>query len=292
MHAHIYTEPRLTSPPGAQAGGLKSLVGTSLVCACLLLYQNSDAFACDRGLANAWEQKARDAGENYERKVQYFRNAINECPKTPQAYADLSDALLHLGKPDEAESVIIRGVNVDPNHSEVRRVYGDVLLQQDKLGAALEQYEQALVSAKIPRDRFYALAQKGWVHHALDNHTESTKSWTAALNIDIVFDPVTNRRLYNMVAWNHAVCRAVEVCDGATAVSFYERNPVRNQAWNELGTGAAAYARLGDFATAVRLQEESVSLIQSTEIPNREKWLKGAIERIKLYQHGMPYTEK
>lgn len=291
MRAHTSTETRGTPSPRGHAGGLNSIFRTTVVYACFLLFPNSDAFACDRDLANAWEQKARDAGGNFESKAQYFRNAINECPKTPKTYADLSDALLHLEKADQAESVIEQGVDVDPKHSEVRRVYGDVLLQQGKLALALAQYERALEYAKIPRDRFYALANKGWVHHAFDDHTESTKSWTEALNIDIVFDPVTNRRLYNMVAWNHAVCRTPEVCDGAVAVGFYQRNPAKNPAWNEIGTGAAAYARQGRFATAIRLQEKSISSIQSTDIPNKGKWLEGARERMKLYQRGMPYSE-
>ena len=264
---------------------------SALVIACLALSQVSVASACDRTLANAYEQNARDAGENHERKARYFRNAIEECPKTPKTYADLSDALLQLDEIDEAESVIKRGVKVDPMHSEVRRVYGDVLRKQNDLNSALEQYVLALRYAGIPRDRFYALAHMGWAHHGLGEHTESTKSWTAALNINIVFDPVTNRRLYNMVAWNHAVCRTTEVCDGTAAVEFHERNPVRYPAWNELGTGAAAYARLGNFAAAVALQKQSIALIRSTDIQDKDRWLEGAMERMKLYQQGIAYTD-
>lgn len=279
---------RLSTGTYALAVGAPHIL--AIVCAILTVHP-SLAAACDRALANAYEQKARDAGDNYARKVRYYRNAIDVCPKTPITYADLSDALLHLNNIGEAESVIKRGVKVDPRHSEVRRVYGDVLRRKKEFSAAVEQYEKALQYAQIPRDRFYALAHRGWAQHRLGKIAESTRSWTDALDVNIVFDPVTNRKLYNMVAWNYAVCRTHEICDGAAAVEFYEMNPARNPTWYELGTGAAAYARSGDFAAAVRLQAASISMIESTDMPDREKWLRGARDRMRLFKEEIPYTE-
>ena len=149
----------------------------------------------------------------------------------------------------------------------------------------------AVAYANIPRDRFYALAHRGWAHHGLDNHQQSTRSWVDALDIGIVFDPVTNRRLHNMVAWNHAVCRASSVCDGAVAVKFYEMIPSKRRTWYELGTGAAAYARSGDFETAVRLQRQSMSRLENSNVSNKDKWVDGAAMRLALYEQGKPYTE-
>lgn len=263
-----------------------------LACVCLVLLQVPVANACDRDLANQYEQKARDAGENYEQKALYYRKAINECPKSPDAYAELSHALLQIKEVDEAESIIKRGVEIGPKYSKIRRIYGDVLRAQHDFSSASEQYEKALKYAKIPRHRFYALAHLGWAQHGLNNHTESTKSWAKALDINMNFEPFKNRQLYNMVAWNYAVCRTAEICDGGTAVKFHNMIPSKNQIWYELGTGAAAHARMGDFATAVRLQEKSIELIQSsTDIGDKEKWLNGARDRMKLYKQAKPYTE-
>jgi len=263
-----------------------------LACVCLVLLQVPVANACDRDLANQYEQKARDAGENYEQKALHYRKAINECPKSPDAYAELSHALLQIKEVDEAESIIKRGVEIGPKYSKIRRIYGDVLRAQHDFSSASEQYEKALKYAKIPRHRFYALAHLGWAQHGLNNHTESTKSWAKALDINMNFEPFKNRQLYNMVAWNYAVCRTAEICDGGTAVKFHNMIPSKNQIWYELGTGAAAHARMGDFATAVRLQEKSIELIQSsTDIGDKEKWLNGARDRMKLYKQAKPYTE-
>ena len=262
-----------------------------LICLCLALLQFSVAKACDRDLANQYEQKARDASEDYEQKSLYYRKAIKVCPKSPDAYAELSHALLQIKEVDEAESIIKRGVEIDPKYSKIRRIYGDVLRAQHELSSASEQYEKALKYAKIPRHRFYALAHLGWAQHGLNNHTESTNSWVKALDININFEPFKNRRLYNMVAWNYAVCRTAEICDGATAVKFHNRIPSKNQTWYELGTGAAAYARMGDFAAAVRLQEKSILLIQITDKRDKEKWLDSARDRMKLYKQEKPYTE-
>ena len=251
-----------------------------LICVCLVLLQVSVANACDRNLANQYEQKARDAGRDYEQKALYYRKAINVCPKSPDAYAELSHALLQIKEVDEAESIIKRGVEIDPKYSKIRRIYGDVLRAQYDFSSASEQYEKALKYAKIPRHRFYALAHLGWAQHELNNNTESTKSWVKALDIKINFEPFKNRRLYNMVAWNYAVCRTAEICDGATAVNFHNMIPSKNLTWYELGTGAAAHARMGDFITAVRLQEKSILLIQSTDIGDKENWLNGARDRM------------
>ena len=261
------------------------------ICVCLVLLQVSVANACDRNLANQYEQKARDTGEDYEQKALYYRKAINVCPKSPDAYAELSHALLQIKEVDEAESIIKRGVEIDPKYSKIRRIYGDVLRAQYDFSSASEQYEKALKYAKIPRHRFYALAHLGWAQHGLNNNTESTKSWVKALDIKINFEPFKNRRLYNMVAWNYAVCRTAEICDGATAVKFHNMIPSKNLTWYELGTGAAAHARMGDFITAVRLQEKSILLIQSTDIGDKENWLNGARDRLRLYKQEKPYTE-
>jgi tetratricopeptide (TPR) repeat protein len=257
---------------------------------CLAFVQVPIAAASDCELAEGYEQKAREAGEDYQVKALFFRRAIKACPESSDAYAELSLALLEMKNLEEAESVIKRGVEVDPDNSKIRRVYGDVLRAKKEFGLAVRQYEKALTYAKIPRHRFYALAHLGWAQHGLNNHTESTNAWVGALDIGLNFDPFTSRQLYNMVAWNYAVCRTNEICDGKLAVKFYNEIPKNNRTWYELGTGEAAYARMRDFDTAVRLQEESIALIESTDMPDKEGWLSGARERMALYKNARWYS--
>lgn len=263
-----------------------------LVATLLLSLQAPQARPCDRALADSYEQKARDAGRSHESRVQYFRNAIDVCPKTPSTYVELVETLLALERIAEAESTVRQGLKFGERHSGIRRVFGDVLRKNLQYDDALGQYELAVRYAAIPRDRFYALAHKGWAHHGLGQHTDSTKSWEDALAIGIVFDPVTNRRLHNMVAWNHAVCRTEYACSAAKAVDAYKRNPARRKTWYELGTGAAAFARAGDFESAVRLQEQSIALLDEADAADKGSRMEGARQRLALYRQARPYTEQ
>lgn len=262
-----------------------------LVCICCCLASAPAAQACDWNLARTYEQKARDAGADYQRKALYFRKALGVCPKSTDSYAELSDALLKINEIDEAELVIKQGVDMDPRNSKIRRIYGDVLRKQGEPAAAVGQYERALRYARIPRHRFFALAHMGWVQHELGRHTQSTRYWEQALDIGINFEPFKDRGMYNMVAWNYAVCRTADVCDGAAAVAHHGKIPGGNQTWYELGTGAAAYARSGEFAAALKLQEQSIQLIRDGDMPDKDERLAGANHRMALYRQGMPYTD-
>ena len=93
----------------------------------------------------------------------------------------------------------------------------------------------------------------------------------------------------DQLAWLLATCPESMVRDGpravllaAQAVSATDR---KNGAY--LDTLAAAYAELGQFPEAVRIQQEAVILLRAGE----EKTTNAYASRLKLYEAGCPFRE-
>jgi hypothetical protein len=90
----------------------------------------------------------------------------------------------------------------------------------------------------------------------------------------------------NDLAWLMATCEDPQIRDGASAVNFAEKavstNPKRTDL---LDTLAAAYAEAGDFAKAVKVQNEAIALLHDEESK------KDFVGRLRLYESNMPYRE-
>jgi serine/threonine-protein kinase len=109
----------------------------------------------------------------------------------------------------------------------------------------------------------------------------------ADFNATIQLDP-KNAAAYNSLAWILATCPDGKVRDGKQAVVDATKGCELTN-WNDpayLDTLAAAYAEAGDFAAAVKWQEQAIKLVKD------ETSKKAFADRLALYQQRKPYREK
>jgi serine/threonine protein kinase len=91
----------------------------------------------------------------------------------------------------------------------------------------------------------------------------------------------------NEIAFTLAIAPSPQFRDGAAALTFAKKAVASTQRKDPMivDTLAAAYAEVGQFTNAVRVQLEAIALLQD------EKQKAGYIERLKLYESGLAYRD-
>jgi serine/threonine protein kinase/tetratricopeptide (TPR) repeat protein len=94
--------------------------------------------------------------------------------------------------------------------------------------------------------------------------------------------------ILNCIAWPLATCPHAPLRDGAAAVSFAEQAvaATNRKDANYLSTLAAAYAEAGQFAKAVSVQNEAITLLPDGK-PKEDYE-----SRLKLYESNSPFRER
>jgi len=102
----------------------------------------------------------------------------------------------------------------------------------------------------------------------------------------IRLDPKNDDRIIDL-AWLLATCPDESVCDGKRAVELAIRACELTDWKNDwaLGTLAAAHARAGDFAKAIRYLEQAIELNADFDKENRD-------EMMRLFEAKKPYQTK
>jgi tetratricopeptide (TPR) repeat protein len=96
-----------------------------------------------------------------------------------------------------------------------------------------------------------------------------------------------NPLAHNGRAWTWATCPDARFRDGRRAVEFATKACELTD-WNEAGvidTLAAAYAEIGDFASALKWQAKALEL--ETDAKNKDDY----VARLKLYREKKPYRD-
>lgn len=94
-----------------------------------------------------------------------------------------------------------------------------------------------------------------------------------------------NDETFNGLAWVLATSHHRELRDGPRAVTFAEKAVAGTNRKDpmQMDTLAAAYAEVGQFTNAVRVQREAIALLQD------QKWREAFASRLKLYEVNVPY---
>ncbi len=112
---------------------------------------------------------------------------------------------------------------------------------------------------------------------------EAISDYEAAVRVD------PNYALgFTDLAWLRAACPAGKFRDGAKAIENATKACELTN-WKDhryVGTLAAVYAEVGDFAAAVKWQKKAIDLLTEDK---RDKWQASYESRLRLYQSGKPY---
>ncbi len=117
-------------------------------------------------------------------------------------------------------------------------------------------------------------------------YTELISDYEEVVRIDPdragVFNEIALLRLIYPVGKYRDGAKAVEEATRASELTKWKNS-------SYISTLAAAYAEVGDFASAVKWQKEAIGLLGKDE---RDKWEANYQVRLKQYESGKPYTRK
>ena len=233
------------------------------------------------------------------------------------AHYNLGDALVKMGRRDEAIAQYQKTLQITPNYAEAHDNLGSVLLQKGRVDEAIAHYQTALritpENATAHNNLGNALRQKGRVDEAIaqcqvalqinpdyaDAHdnlgnalfqkrrvAEAITHYQKALQINPDY-----AEAHNNLAWVLATAPQVSLRNGDEAVKLAER---ANQLTGGktpiiLHTLAAAYAEAGRFGDAIRSVQKAIELAQAAGQKDLAERFTG---ELKLYEAGLPFHEK
>jgi Zn-dependent membrane protease YugP/Tfp pilus assembly protein PilF len=248
----------------------------------------------------------------YAEAVAAFTRALALDPSFADAYANRGALSAHLQQHDAALADLNRALALDPDLLDAYSCRGYLRLGRGEYDAAVADYTQVLrrggSRAAALRDRGLALLQKGDLDAALadlgeslrlnagDAVTHNNRGVALARRGDYAAAATELREAirlapafpnpYKHLAWLQATCPDGAFRDGAQAVANAGRAlrlaDGQEPLW--LGVLGAAHAEAGDFAEAVRLQEQCLA-----EAPPEARADLQA--RLQLYRAGQPYRE-
>ena len=199
------------------------------------------------------------------------------------AHYNLGDALVKMGRRDEAIAQYQKTLQITPNYAEAHNNLGSVLLQKGRVDEAIAHYQTALritpENATAHNNLGNALRQKGRVDEAI-----------AQCQVALQINP-DYAEAHNNLAWVLATAPQVSLRNGDEAVKLAER---ANQLTGGktpiiLHTLAAAYAEAGRFGDAIRSVQKAIELAQAAGQKDLAERFTG---ELKLYEAGLPFHEK
>jgi tetratricopeptide (TPR) repeat protein len=233
--------------------------------------------ACNNlGLALAHEGRWKEAAE-------WFERAADANPYDGDAYYHLGNAWLRLGQPEKGLAYLQKALELEPQKASIYNDIGSALARKGQIDEAMRYFRQAIaVRPDLPEgynNLGMALASTG---HSKDALTQYAKALEVQPNFAYA--------CANM-AWLKATSSDAAVRDGEEAVRLAEHavQASREKNVNLLDTLAAAYAEAGQFADAVRTEQQAIALALEQ---NNAGMASGLKARLELYESGKPYRER
>lgn len=188
--------------------------------------------------------RARMAHDKWDAAIADFTAAAKLAPERASIYLVRAHAQTRRHRYEDALADYAEAVKRDPLNAQIYRLRAGVHVEKRDYAAALADYN--LAARLFPND--------------------------AALNNDR--------------AWFMATCPDEKYRNGDQAVADATKACEASawQVFNRLGTLAAAYAELGDFAKAVEFQRKCLELAPA-------RYQQAQQSRLKLFQAGKPYRE-
>ena len=255
----------------------------------------------------------------WQNSIQLFTHAIEATPDNFVAYTCLGETLRDLGTPEALKVAVMlckEAVRLAPNSPVAQYNLGMALLQDQKLGAAIEhlaaaarlaphnseiQYNLGLVlllhnkpaaaagyfAATLAERPDFAEAQRRLAQALFQQSKtkDAISHYRAALRLKPDFADALNE-----LAWILATTSNASLRSGAEAVSIAKRacELTRDRQAGFLITLSAAFAEAGQFPDAIVVAQKAGHLAQLA----KQKEIAGqAGELLKLYQSGHPFRE-
>ena len=211
-----------------------------------------------------------------QKAIEYFGEAIRIDPRFVLAYYNRAITLQEVGDEQRAIQDYSAAIRLEPHFADAYAGRGAAYENLKQYDRAIKDYSEAI---RITPAVALIYANRASAHDKLGRHREAIRDYEEARRLDPRDDDTLDA-----FAWLLATVASPALRDGKRAVQV-AREACELTQWkdpNHLDTLAAAYARSGDFASAVKWQTKAL------EDPGFRQ-LKEARERLALYRAGKPY---
>jgi tetratricopeptide (TPR) repeat protein len=218
-----------------------------------------------------------------EEALVFLRTAIALAPDQPMAHVNLAAALFALHQLDEAETHLLRALEISPNHAAALRNYDKLLGKRDELEASIERLQAAVQHG--PRDAFAHLNLANALLN-IGRRDEALRHFLEAIRLD----PYSPKPLAG-AAWILATHPDPSVRDPAEAVQLAERAAElsRGEVPGILSTLATAYAAAGQRARATRTAEQALQRATELGETREAQQIRAQLERYRRDVSLPPY---
>ena len=222
----------------------------------------------DSGLA--YEEKGQDEA------ISDYTKALEINPRDALAYYNRGIAYNKKGRHDEAISDFNKALEINPRDAWAYYNRGIAYDNKGEYDQAISDYTKALEIN--PKDAV-AYYDRGILYEKKGQYDQAISDYNKALEIN----PIC-AEAYNNLAWLLATANVTRFRNGEKALQLAlkacELTDWKNPSC--LDTLAAAYARLGDFANAIKWQEKA---LESPKLSNKTN----AQQRLILYREHKPW---
>ncbi len=238
--------------------------------------------------SKALEINPRDAEAYYNRGIVYNRKgqydeAISDFSKALEinqryalAYQNRGIAHDNKGEYDQAISDYTKALEINPKASVAYRQRGNAYFNKREYDSAISEFSKAIDIN--PKDAV-AYTYRADAYEKQARYKEAILDYNKAIEIDSKYVLA-----YNNLAWILSTAKEPRIRNGEKALELAlkacELTDWKNPSC--LDTLAAAYARLGDFANAIKWQEKA---LESPELSNNAN----AQQRLILYREHKAY---
>lgn len=211
-----------------------------------------------------------------QKAVEYFSEAIRIDPKFVLAYYNRGIALQQLGEYPQAIKDYTEAVRLEPYFADAYGSRGTAYAKLEQHDQAIKDFSEAI---RLAPKAALNYANRASLYDKLERYPEAIRDYEEAIRLD-----PRDFETLDSLAWLLATGANRALRDGKRAVQL-ARDACELTQWKEpsyLDTLAAAYARAGDFASAMKWQTKAL------EDPDFGK-MKEARERLALYRAGKAY---
>ncbi|MBX3414748.1 MAG: tetratricopeptide repeat protein [Pirellulales bacterium] len=223
--------------------------------------------------------------KKFESALEQFREAVRLAPNEAVSHQLLGTMLFDMGRYDEAVPELTKSLELNPEKGDAQATLGRVQARLGNYAESEAAYAAAIrLDAENPAYRY----ELGNVLLMQNKFSEAIGSLREALRLRPDWPDAVN-----VLAWILSTNADDSLRNGAEAVELLERaqkntEPDSIALMALLDTLAAAYAEVGRYDDAVKVQQQSIDLAKKLNV---EKTLPGMELRLQQYQDRQPYRD-